>query len=181
MTFQERMERYFARTPQIDPGAFIAPGAMLIGDVTVHEGASIWFNTVLRADIQRIVIGPNSNIQDGTVIHLDDDHGTIVGQYVTCGHKAMLHACTIDDEVLVGMCATILDGAQIGARSIIGAGALVTKNTVIPPGSLVLGAPAKVVRTLDQKDQLGIKYWAEKYVKVSRHYLANQGHLPKAG
>lgn len=164
------MLRYFQRPTTLHPSAYVAQGAVLIGDVTLEENSSVWYNCVLRADINAIHIGRASNIQDGTVIHLDDEFPTLVGQYVTVGHKAILHACTIDDEVLIGMGATILDGAHIGARSIIGANALVTKNTKIPPGSLVMGAPAKVARTLDNKDQLSIKYWAEKYVRVARYH-----------
>jgi carbonic anhydrase/acetyltransferase-like protein (isoleucine patch superfamily) len=172
MNLEERMTRFLGRAPSLDPSAFIAPSAAIVGDVTVGESASIWYNTVLRADIQEIKIGPFSNIQDGTVVHLADDYGTYVGQYVTCGHKAMLHACKIDDECLIGMGAIVLDGAEIGARSIIGAGALVTKGTKVPPGSLVLGSPAKVVRALSLDEQKGLKHWAEKYVEVSRIYLA---------
>lgn len=171
MTLEERLTRYLGRTPGIDSSAFVAPSAVLLGDVTVGECASIWYNTVLRGDIQEIKIGPFSNIQDGTVIHLADDFGTYVGQYVTCGHKAMLHACKIDDECLIGMGAIILDGAEIGARSIIGAGSLVTKGTKVPPGSLVLGSPAKVIRALSLDEQKDLKHWAQKYVEVSRIYL----------
>ena len=142
----------------------------MIGDVTLAEESSVWFQTVLRADINRIVIGPRSNIQDGAVIHLADDFGTHVGELVTVGHKAILHACTIGDEVLVGMGAIVLDGAEIGPRSIIGAGALVTGGKKFPGGSLILGSPAKVVRTLSLDEQAGIKVWAEKYVALSRAY-----------
>jgi len=171
MTFDERIARYFAAKPAIHPTAFVAPGADVIGDVTLEEESSVWFQTVLRADINRIHIGPRSNVQDGTVVHLADDYPTIVGELVTVGHKALLHACTVGDEVLVGMGAIILDGAEIGARSIIGAGALVTGGKKIPPGSLVLGAPGKVVRQLDLQEQADIKTWALKYVEVSRRYL----------
>lgn len=171
MELAARLARYLDTPPRIAPSAFIAPGADIVGDVTIGEEASVWYGAVLRGDIQSIVIGPRSNIQDGTVIHLDNDFGTSVGAYVTCGHQAMLHACTIADEVLVGMAATILDGARIGPRCVIGANALVTKNSVIPEGSLVLGAPAKVVRTLGLEEQRSIKSWAEKYVAVSREYL----------
>src|ERR1700722_10415624 len=146
MTFDERISRYFGSTPAIHPSAFVAPGAVVVGDVTLEEEVSVWYHTVVRADINFIRVGRGSNIQDGSVIHLADAFPTVIGQYVTCGHKAILHACTVDDEVLVGMNATLLDGVEIGARCIIGAHALVTGGTKIPPGSLVLGAPAKVVR-----------------------------------
>ena len=170
MNFEERIERYFARKPTFHPTAFVAPGAVVIGDVTLGEESSVWYNTVLRGDIHEIKIGARSNIQDGSVIHLADDYGVYVGEYVTVGHKALLHACSIDDEVLVGMGAIVLDGAEIGARSIIGAGSLVTKGKVIPPGSLVMGSPGKVVRQLDQAEQLAIKSWAEKYVEVAKKH-----------
>ena len=162
--------RFLEKTPDIHPSAFVAPSADIMGDVTVGEKASIWYHTVLRADIERIVIGPYSNIQDGSVIHLEQDQGTYVGQYVTCGHKALLHACTIDDEVLVGMGAIVMDGCKIGARSIIGAGALVTMNTEIPPGSLVLGSPAKVIRPLDEKEQKSLRQMAQNYVDLVDTY-----------
>jgi gamma-carbonic anhydrase len=170
MNFEQRTQRYLGSTPEIHPTAFVAPGASLIGAVKLAQDASVWFHTVLRADINEIVIGRGSNIQDGSVIHLADDFGTYVGEYVTVGHKAILHGCKVEDEVLVGMGAIVLDGAEIGARSIIGAGALVTQHKKIPPGSLVLGSPARVVKALDLEDQKGIKYWAEKYVALSRKY-----------
>ncbi len=170
MTFPDRLALHLDARPTIHPTAFVAPGAALIGDVTLAEESSVWFQTVLRGDLNRIVIGPRSNVQDGAVVHLADDLGTFVGELVTVGHKAILHACTIADEVLVGMGAIILDGAEIGARSIIGAGALVTGGKKIPPGSLVLGSPAKVVRTLSSEEQAGIRVWAEKYVALSRAY-----------
>ncbi len=160
--------------PDVHSSAFIAKSADLIGAVTVGEEASIWYSSVLRADINSIRIGARSNIQDGCVVHLESDLGTHVGEYVTVGHKAILHACTIDDEVLVGMGAIVMDGAEIGSRSIIGAGALITMGTKVPPGSLVLGSPARVVRTLSSEEQGSIKGWAENYVLLSRRYLASQ-------
>lgn len=174
MTFDERMARFFSRQPLVHPTAFVAPGASLIGHVTLEEESSVWFQAVLRGDINRIHIGPRSNVQDGAVIHLEDDLPTVVGELVTVGHKAILHACTVHDEVLVGMGAIILDGAEIGARSIIGAGALVTKGKKIPPGSLVIGSPGKVVRTLDLAEQADIAHWAKKYVNLSRYYLRKE-------
>tara|TARA_B100000902_G_scaffold133756_1_gene132267 strand:+ start:8635 stop:9153 length:519 start_codon:yes stop_codon:yes gene_type:complete len=165
---------FLSRSPIIHSSAFIAKSADMIGAVTIGEEASVWYGAILRADIQEIVIGPRSNVQDGSVIHLECEQGTHVGQYVTVGHKAILHACTIDDEVLVGMGAIIMDGARVGARSIIGAGSLVTMNTEVPPGSLVLGSPAKVVRKLSNDEQRSLKKWAENYVQLSRKYIKKE-------
>jgi len=153
--------------PDIHPGAYIAPGAVVLGDVVLGDRASVWYQCVLRADIQRIVIGEGSNIQDGCVIHLASDLGTTVGSYVTVGHKALLHACEVEDEVLVGMGAIIMDGARIGARSIVAAGTLVPKGMQVPAGSLVMGSPGRVVRTLSLEEQGGIRHWAEKYIAVA--------------
>ena len=174
MTFDERMGRYRDAAPSIHPSAFVAPGAVIVGDVALAEESSVWFGCVLRGDINEIRIGPGSNIQDNSVVHLADDLGVYVGQYVTCGHGAILHACKIDDEVLIGMGSTILDGAEIGARSIIGANALVTQGMRIPPGSLVLGAPAKIRRALDIEEQASVRPWAEKYVLLSRAYIRRE-------
>ncbi len=170
MDLSAQLARHLDRLPTIHPTAWVAPGASVIGDVTLGEESSVWYGAVLRGDIHRIVIGPRSNVQDGSVVHLADDYGVQVGELVTVGHKAILHACTVDNEVLIGMGAIVLDGAEIGARSIIGAGALVTGGKVIPPGSLVLGSPAKVVRTLSLEEQAGIRLWADKYVGVSRGF-----------
>ena len=154
--------------PAIPESAFVAASADLVGRVSLGEESSIWYNATLRGDINEIAIGPRSNVQDNAVIHLADDLGCYVGELVTVGHSAILHACEVKDEVLVGMGACVLDGAVIGPRSIIGANALVTGGTIIPEGSLVLGSPARVVKTLDLKDQQDIKRWAEKYVHNSR-------------
>ena len=172
MDFTQRITQHLDGSPRIHPTAFTAANATIIGDVTLGEESSVWFQCALRGDINRIVIGPRSNIQDGAVVHLSDAFGTEVGELVTVGHKAILHACKIADEVLVGMGAIVLDGAEIGARSIIGAGAIVTGGKVFPPGSLILGAPAKVVRTLTLEEQAGIRVWADRYVTLSREYIA---------
>ena len=172
------MNEFFERRPSIHPTAFVAPTAAILGHVTLEEESSVWYNAVLRGDINRIHIGPRSNIQDGSVVHLADDYPAIIGELVTVGHMAMIHACTIADECLIGMGAILLDGAEIGARSIIGAGALVTSGTKIPPGSLVLGSPGKVVKTLDLDDQAKIRTWAEKYVGVSRRFLERARSTP---
>ncbi len=160
--------------PTIPKSAFVAASADVIGRVTLGEETSIWYNSTLRGDINEIVIGPRSNVQDNAVIHLADDYGCYIGELVTVGHSAILHACTVKDEVLIGMGAIVLDGAVIGERSIIGARALVTGGTIIPPGSLVLGSPGKMVRTLSLEEQAKVKSWAEKYVRVSREYLARK-------
>lgn len=165
------IESYRGIFPDIHTSAYVAASADVIGRVSLGEESSVWYHATLRGDINSIVIGPRSNIQDNAVIHLADDYGCQVGELVTVGHSAILHACTVEDETLIGMGAIVLDGAVIGARSIIGAGALVTGGTIIPPGSLVVGSPAKVVRTLPLDEQRQVKTWAEKYVRISREYL----------
>src|SRR5947207_888082 len=154
----------------IHPPAYAVPGAPVTGDVTLMEESSVWCGAVLRGDINRIIIGPRSNVQDNAVVHIDTPNETRLGELVTVGHSAIVHACIIDDEVLIGMGAIILDGAEIGARSIIGANALVTLGTKIPPGSLVLGSPAKVKRALTLEEQKDIARWAWSYVETSKHF-----------
>ncbi|RKX33590.1 MAG: gamma carbonic anhydrase family protein [Verrucomicrobia bacterium] len=170
MTPEERLNTFLGKDPTIDPTAYVAPGATVIGDVRIGARASIWPGAVARGDINYIEIGEASNVQDGTIVHLADDYPVIIGKYVTIGHAAIIHACVIEDECLIGMGATILDGAVIGHHSIIGANALVTQNTIIPPGSMALGAPAKVVKALTEEQQTGLKKWADKYVFVSAAY-----------
>jgi gamma-carbonic anhydrase len=156
--------------PTIHSSAWVVPGSTVIGDVTLEEESSVWYGAVLRGDINRIVIGPRSNVQDNAVVHVDTSYPTTVGELVTIGHTAVVHACTIDNEVLVGMGAIILDDVEVGARSIIGANALVTMGAKIPPGSLVLGSPAKVRRELTLDEQKDIARWAWAYVESSKHY-----------
>ncbi|HBJ86405.1 MAG TPA: gamma carbonic anhydrase family protein [Verrucomicrobiales bacterium] len=158
--------------PFVADDVFIAPGAVVLGAVELHAGSSVWYGAVLRGDINRIVVGAQSNVQDGSVLHVSDDHACILGERVVVGHRAVVHACTVGDEVLVGMGAIILDGAQIGPRSIIAAGALVTKNMVVPEGSLVVGSPARVARVLSSEEQAANARLALKYVEISRRYLA---------
>jgi gamma-carbonic anhydrase len=172
MTYDEQIALHLGRSPRVAPTAFIAPGVFLVGDVTVGENVSIWPGCSLRGDIASISIGANSNVQDGSVVHVADDLPARIGEWVTIGHKAIVHACEIGNEVLVGMGAIILDGAKIGDRCIIGANATVTMHTEIPSGSLVLGSPARVKKSLSAEDQDGIKVWAERYVTLSRAYLA---------
>lgn len=167
MTLLERLKRYLGQSPSIDQTAYVAPGATILGDVTIGPQSSIWPGAVLRGDINSIKIGEASNVQDGTIIHLADDHPTIIGDYVTIGHAAVVHACTLEDEVLVGMHATILDGAVIGKGSIIGAHTLVKSGMIVPSGSLVLGVPGKIVRNLTPEQQTSNRALAEKYIQVS--------------
>ena len=146
--------------PTIHSSAWVVPGATVLGDVILEEESSVWYGAVLRGDINRIIIGPRSNVQDNAVVH----------ELVTIGHTAIVHACKIDNEVLIGMGAIILDDVEVGARSIIGANALVTMGTKIPPGSLVLGSPAKIRRQLTLEEQTDIARWAWSYVETSKQY-----------
>ena len=177
MTVEERLARHLSKTPDIARANWVAANATVVGDVTLGPRSSVFYGAVLRGDIARIVVGEGSNIQDNCVVHLADDLDAIIGAWCTIGHGAIVHACTIEDECLIGMGATVLDGARIGARSIVGAGAVVTPRTVIPPGSMVLGAPAKVVKTLTEEQQRALKGWAEKYLAVSAAHAA----LEKSG
>src|SRR6516165_3120323 len=156
--------------PTIHSSAWVVPGATVIGDVTLGEESSVWYGAVLRGDINRIIIGSRSNVQDNAVVHLDTGYPTTVGELVTVGHTAIVHACTIDNEVLVGMGAIILDDVEVGARSIIAANALVTIGMKIPPGSLVLGSPAKIRRQLTADEQKGIARWAWSYVETAKQF-----------
>jgi gamma-carbonic anhydrase len=156
--------------PTIHFSAWVVPSATVVGDVTLEEESSVWYGAVLRGDINRVIIGPRSNVQDNAVVHLDTGYPTTVGELVTIGHTAVVHACKIDNEVLVGMGAIILDDVEVGARSIIGANALVTMGMKIPPGSLVLGSPAKIRRELTLDEQKNIARWAWSYVESAKYY-----------
>jgi gamma-carbonic anhydrase len=167
----QRLDRFLGANPVLANDVFIAPNATLLGAVTIGSGSSVWFQSVIRADLNEIRIGSETNIQDGSILHVADRYGLAIGNQVSCGHRAILHACAIQDRVLVGMNAVVMDGAEVGAGSIIGAGALLTKGTRIPPGSLVLGSPARVVRPLTLGEQKGIDELAAKYVAVGKYYL----------
>ena len=156
----------------VGAGHFIAPNAAVIGNVTLHENASVWFSCVLRGDSERLEVGANSNIQDGTVMHADPGFPCVVGQNVTVGHNAMLHGCTVGDGSLVGINAVVLNGAVIGKGCLIGANALVTEGTVIPDGSLVLGSPAKVKKTLSPEEQEMLTANADHYVSNGQRFAA---------
>jgi carbonic anhydrase/acetyltransferase-like protein (isoleucine patch superfamily) len=171
MTLEERFATFLAQDPTIDPTAYIAAGATLLGDVRLGPHASVWPGCVLRGDINFIEVGEGTNIQDGTIVHLADELPVRIGRLVTIGHAAMIHACTIEDECLIGMHATILDGAVIGKNSIIGAHSLITPGTIVPPGSLAMGVPA-VIKPLAPERQNGLRKWAEKYIEVAAGHRA---------
>lgn len=168
MSVEERLSEFLSKKPLIGDDVFIAPGAVVIGDVTVGNNSSVWYNCVLRGDINSITIGFGTNIQDGVIGHLADDYPLIVGNMVTVGHGAVIHACTIEDECLIGMNATVLDGAHIGKQSIVAAGSVVPVGTVIPEGSLFAGVPGEVKKRLSVQQRSSLKTWAEKYLSVSR-------------
>jgi carbonic anhydrase/acetyltransferase-like protein (isoleucine patch superfamily) len=174
-----QLDTFLRQQPKIHKSAYLASTAVVLGDVTLGAHASVWYGAVLRGDINRIVIGHHSNVQDNAVLHIAEDFPCVLGNWVTVGHSAVVHACKIGDETLVGMGAVIMDGAVIGKQSIIGAKALVTQGAKIPPGSLVLGAPAKVIRKLTPKERAGLKRWAQHYVDNGAYCLKhkiNVGH-----
>ena len=158
------------KKPRIHPSVFIAPGAHVIGDVSIGANSSVWFTTVLRGDIHSIRVGKNTNIQDGSLLHVDRDRPCILKDGIVMGHQATAHACTVENGVLIGIGARILSGAKIGKFSLIGAGAVVLENAVIPPYSLVVGVPGKVVRKLTKKEATLHVPWALRYAALAKDY-----------
>ena len=168
--------RFLFVPPRIDPTAYVSPHAVVMGDVRLAAHSTVWPTAVLRGDINFIEIGEGSNIQDGAIVHLAEDIPVRVGRLVTVGHRAILHACVVEDECLIGMGATILDGAVVGRGSIVGAHALVTREMQVPPGSLVLGSPAKVVRALAAAEIADIRNWADHYVALGPIHREHDTH-----
>lgn len=158
-------------TPRIPKNTFIAGNASVIGDVSVGERSGIWFGAVIRGDLCSVSIGDETSIQDNCVIHAEPGERVIIGNWVTVGHGAVVHGCTIKDNVLIGMNATILNGAEVGEDSIVGAGALVTQGKRFPPRSMILGVPAKVVRELTDEEIESIRRAAGEYVRLREKYL----------
>ena len=154
----------------IAPTAFVAPGATILGNVTLGDQASLWFGAVARGDMEAIVIGPETNVQDGCILHADTNLPCRLGARVTLGHAAIVHGALVEDDVLIGIRATVLNGAHIGRGSIIAAGALIPPGMVIPPGSVVMGAPGKVVRTATPADEELIRVSAQHYCDFARRY-----------
>tara|TARA_A100001011_G_C14160345_1_gene777970 strand:- start:68 stop:598 length:531 start_codon:yes stop_codon:yes gene_type:complete len=165
-------EDTLSHTPQIHETCFVAPNATVMGNVHIHEEASIWYNAVLRGDINQIVVGKRTNIQDACVLHMENDIPCIIENDVTVGHKAILHACHIEECCLIGINATILSGAKIGKGSIIGAGAVVKENAKIPPFSMVVGVPGKIIKSTPETTIEFQKNWALKYVQLSQKHKA---------
>ena len=174
MTTAERLQHFLTRKPDIAAAAFVATDAQIIGDVRLGKDSSVFYGAVLRGDIESIHIGEATNVQDGCIIHLADDLGARVGAWCTIGHAAIIHACTVGDECLVGMRAVILDGAEIGDQCLIAAGTLVTQRMKIPPRSMVMGTPAKVVRSLNEAEIVSLRQSAEKYKIVAAAHAALQ-------
>lgn len=164
------LERYLDHVPEVAPRVHIAPGAAVVGAVSLGEAVSVWYGCVLRGDVNRIEIRERSNVQDGAVIHLGDNSGTFVAEEVVIGHRAVIHGCRIGGGTLVGIQATILDDAVVGEGCVIGSCALVTAGSVIPPHSLVLGIPARVVRTLSAEDEAFHRRLAGKYTRLAHNY-----------
>lgn len=152
-------------------GHFIAPNAAVVGRVVMEAGSSVWFSCVLRGDVEDIFIGRHSNIQDGAVIHADPGYPALIGERVTVGHNAMLHGCTVGDGTLVGINAVVLNGAVLGRNCLVGANALVTEGMQVPDGSLLLGSPAKVRRTLTEEEQAALALGADHYVENAQLFL----------
>ncbi len=160
------------KKPRVHRSCYIAPGAVVVGDVRLAEGASVWFNAVLRGDVNPITVGRNTNIQDCSVLHVGEQEPCVLGENIIVGHGVQLHGCTVEDGALIGIGAIVLNGAVIGKESLVGAGALVTERMRIPPRSLVLGHPAKVIREVRAADIEEHFKWAKGYVELSKKYKA---------
>lgn len=166
---------YRGKEPVIDPSAYVAPGAVVVGDVVLGAQSSIWFGCVVRGDVHSIRIGERTNIQDGSVVHVTRDRACVtMGADVTIAHSATVHGCTIHDRVLVGMSATILDGAVVGPDSIVGAGCLVPPGFEVPTGSLVTGVPARIRRELTEDERRHILWYADNYVNYRLNYMGRE-------
>ncbi|MSU70322.1 MAG: gamma carbonic anhydrase family protein [Opitutaceae bacterium] len=174
MNYQERVARHLGKAPETARALFVAANATVIGDVVLGPQCSVFYGAVLRGDVNEIRVGEGTNIQDNAVVHIADDYGTYIGAWCTVGHAAIIHGCTIGDECIIGMGATVIDGAKIGARSIVGANSLVPQRFECPPGSMVYGSPAKVVRALTADEQHELRRWAKNYVKVARAHALRQ-------
>lgn len=173
------IDPFLGRSPRLGADVYVSDTAAVVGDVTLGDGASVWFGASLRGDVHWIRVGPGSNVQDNATVHVSrGTHPCRIGAGVTVGHNAVVHGCTVEDDVLVGMGAVVLDGAVVGAGSLVGAGALVTMGTVIPPRSLAVGQPARVVRELTEEEVERNRANAAHYVRMSRMYLGLDAPSP---
>jgi carbonic anhydrase/acetyltransferase-like protein (isoleucine patch superfamily) len=159
-------------SPDIDPSAYVAESANIIGKARIEANASIWFDVTIRGDNESITVGENSNVQDGCILHTDPGFPLVIGKDVTVGHQAMLHGCTIGDGSLIGIQAVIMNGAKIGKNCLVGAGALITEGKEFPDDSLIIGSPAKAVRSLNEKDITGLRGNSDSYVKRGKLFKA---------
>lgn len=175
MTERPLISAVGGKEPRLDETAFAAPTSVVVGEVTMRPGSSVWYHAVLRADCGPIVLGPDSNVQDNCTVHVDPGFPVTVGARVSVGHNAVLHGCTVEDDVLIGMGATVLNGAHIGEGSLIAAQALVPQGMRVPPGSLVAGVPAKVRRPLTHEEREGIKLNAAMYRELSQAHREAHG------
>ena len=156
--------------PVIHPSAYVAPSADVIGRVRLRKEASVWFGCVLRGDVNRIDIGTRTNIQDGSILHVDDDHPCLIAESVHVGHHVNLHGCVVERGAMIGIGAIVLSGSHVGAEAIVGAGSVVLEGTRIPPRTLAVGAPARVVRPVTAKDLAYVKRWVREYVELAKTY-----------
>ncbi|MEU6672079.1 gamma carbonic anhydrase family protein [Streptomyces sp. NPDC046727] len=168
MTQQALIVGIGGKEPQVDPEAFVAPMASVIGDVTLHAGASVWYGAVVRGDVEKITVGAQANVQDNVTLHADPGYPVTVGERVSIGHNAVVHGATVEDDCLIGMGATVLNGAVIGAGSLVAAQALVPQGMVVPPGSLVAGVPAKVKRALTAEEREGVTLNGTLYAELGK-------------
>ncbi|MBZ6134786.1 MULTISPECIES: gamma carbonic anhydrase family protein [Streptomyces] len=167
------------RDPKVDAEAFVAPTSSVVGDVTLHPGASVWYGAVLRGDVERISVGASSNVQDNCTLHADPGFPVTVGERVSIGHNAVVHGATVEDDCLIGMGATVLNGAVIGAGSLVAAQALVPQGMRVPPGSLVAGVPAKVKRELTEEERQGVTLNGTMYAALAGQHRDAVGEAPR--
>ncbi|MFF9859557.1 gamma carbonic anhydrase family protein [Streptomyces tendae] len=165
------------KDPKVDAESFVAPTASVVGDVTLHAGASVWYGAVLRGDVERISVGADSNVQDNCTLHADPGFPVTVGERVSIGHNAVVHGATVEDDCLIGMGATVLNGAVIGAGSLVAAQALVPQGMRVPPGSLVAGVPAKVKRELTEEERQGVTLNGTMYAALAGEHRAEVGEV----
>lgn len=161
---------YRGKNPLIHPSAFVAPGACVVGQVRLAKDSSVWFNCVLRGDLNRIEVGKATNIQDGSILHVDYKRPCLVGDGVHVGHGVNLHGCVVESGAMIGIGAIVLSDARVGKEAIVGAGSVVLEGTKIPPRTLAVGSPARIVRQLTQSDIRYVKYWVKEYVRFAKYY-----------